>query len=162
MKKNCPWKKGLSSFSDQFYENKTDPFPKANSARAGSDCLKQRAHMLSKCLCGETLAPFHWKGDRSRRGTLLDERKCMKRWRSGRLNPYTPGNVSTYKRGLKWLTGNMYRKDRIDLSLGRISKKRRHTLWESCIVMKTKAKKCNIRHFQISHNAPYLPRKKFA
>ena len=59
MKKNCPGKKGLSSFSDQFYENKTDPFPKANSARAGSDCLNQRAHMLSKCLCGETLAPFH-------------------------------------------------------------------------------------------------------
>ena len=32
--------------------------------------------------------------------------------------------------------------------------------------MKTKAnylfqKKCNIRHFQISHNSPYLPRKKF-
>ena len=23
-------------------------------------------------------------------------------------------------------------------------------------------KKCNIRHFQISHNAPYLPRKNFA
>ena len=45
MKKNCPGKKGLSSFSDQLYENKTDPFAQANNAR-----------MLSKCLCGETLA----------------------------------------------------------------------------------------------------------
>ena len=33
MKKNCPGKKGLSSFTDQFYENKTDPFAQANSAR---------------------------------------------------------------------------------------------------------------------------------
>ena len=49
------------------------------------------------------------KGDRSRRGTLLAERKFMKRWRSGWLNPYTPDNISTYKRGLKWLTGNRYR-----------------------------------------------------
>ena len=56
MKKNCPGKKGLSSFSDLLYGNKTDPFAQANSARAGSDCLKQRARMLSKCLCGETLA----------------------------------------------------------------------------------------------------------
>ena len=55
------------------------------------------------------MASYHRKGDRSRRGTLLAERKFMKRWRSGRLNPYTPNNVSTYKRGLKWLTGNMYR-----------------------------------------------------
>ena len=109
MKKNCPGKKGLSSFSDQFYEKKTDPFAQANSARACSDCLKQRLRMLSKCLCGESLAPYHRKGDRSRRGTLLADRKCMKRWRSGRLSPYTPDNVSTYKRGLKWLTGNRYR-----------------------------------------------------
>ena len=69
--------------------------------------------MLSKCLCVETLAPYHRKGDRSRRGTLLAERKCRKRWRSGWLKkesePYTPDNVSTYKRGLKWLAGNRYR-----------------------------------------------------
>ena len=55
------------------------------------------------------MASYHRKGDRSRRGTLLAERKFMKRWRSGRLNPYTPDNVSTYKRGLKCLTGNRYR-----------------------------------------------------
>ena len=55
------------------------------------------------------MASYHRKGDRSRRGTLLAERKFMKRWRSGRLNPYTPDNVSTCKRGLKWLTGNRYR-----------------------------------------------------
>ena len=30
MKKNCPGKKDLSSFSDQFYENKTDPFARAD------------------------------------------------------------------------------------------------------------------------------------
>ena len=57
----------------------------------------------------ERVIGYHRKGDRSRRGTLLAERKSMKRWRSGRLNPYTPDNVSTYKRGLKWLTGNRYR-----------------------------------------------------
>ena len=68
MMKNCPGEKGLSCFSDQFCESKTDPFAQANSDRA-----------------------------------------CMKRWRSGRLNPYTPDKVSTYKRGLKWLTGNRYR-----------------------------------------------------
>ena len=35
MQKNCPGKKGLSSFRDQSYENKTDPFAlgQANSAR---------------------------------------------------------------------------------------------------------------------------------
>ena len=33
MKKNCPGKKGLSSFSDQFYENKTNHFAQVNSAR---------------------------------------------------------------------------------------------------------------------------------
>ena len=65
--------------------------------------------MLSHCLCEETLAPYHRKGDRSRRGTLLAERKCMKRLRSRRLNPYTTDNVSTYKQGLKWLTANRYR-----------------------------------------------------
>ena len=111
MKKNCPGKKGLSSFSDQLYENKTDPFAQANSARTCSDCLKQRSRMRSKCFCGETLT--HRKGDRSWRGTLIAERKCMKRWRSGQLkkesDPYTPDNVSTYKRGLNWLTGNRYR-----------------------------------------------------
>ena len=67
MKKNCTGKKVLSSFSDQFYE-KTDPFAQANSARACSDCLKQRSRMLSKCLCRESLAPYHRKGDRSRLG----------------------------------------------------------------------------------------------
>ena len=36
MMKNCPGEKALSSFSDQFYENKTDPFAQANSARACS------------------------------------------------------------------------------------------------------------------------------
>ena len=55
------------------------------------------------------MASYHRKGDRSRRGTLLAERKFMKRWRSGRLNTYIPDNVSTCKRGLKWLTGNRYR-----------------------------------------------------
>ena len=109
MKKNCPRKKGLSSCSDQFYDNKTDPYAQANRARTCSDCLKQRSRILSNCLCGETLAPYHQKGDRSRRGTLLAERKSMKRWRSWRLNPYTPDDVSAYKRGLKWLTGNRYR-----------------------------------------------------
>ena len=107
MKKNCPGKKSLYSFSDQLYENKTDPFAQANNARACSDCLKQRSRILSKCLCGVMLAPYHRKGDRSRRGTLLAERKCMKRWCSGwlkkEINPYTPDNVSTYKRGLKCL-----------------------------------------------------------
>ena len=63
MKKNCPGKKGLSSFSDQFYEKKIDPFAQANSARSCSDCLKRRSRMLSKCLCGESLAPYHRKGD---------------------------------------------------------------------------------------------------
>ena len=33
MKKNCSGKKGLSSFGDQFYKNKTNPFAQANSAR---------------------------------------------------------------------------------------------------------------------------------
>ena len=47
------------------------------------------------------MASYHRKGDRSRRGTLLAERKFMKRWRSGRQNPYTQDNVSTHKRGLK-------------------------------------------------------------
>ena len=55
------------------------------------------------------MASYHRKGGRSWGGTLLTERKFMKRWRSGRLNSYTPDNVSTYKRGLKWLTGNRYR-----------------------------------------------------
>ena len=107
MKKNCPGKKSLSSFSDQLYENKTDPFAQANNARACSDCLKQRSSTLSKCLCEVMLAPYLRKDDWSRRGTLLAERKCMKRWRSGWLktksNPYTPDNVSTYKRGLACL-----------------------------------------------------------
>ena len=105
MKKNCPGKKSVSSFSDQLYENKTDPFAQANNARARSDSLKQRSRMLSKCLCGVMLAPYHRKGDRSRRGNLIAERKCMKRWRSGGRkkdsNPYTPDKVSTRKRGLK-------------------------------------------------------------
>ena len=113
MKNNCPGKKVLSSFSDQLSENKTDPFAQANSARACSDCLKQRSRMRSKCLCGETLTPFDRKGERSTRGTLIAERKFMKRWRSGRLkkesDPYTPDNVSTYKRGLNWLSGNRHR-----------------------------------------------------
>ena len=113
MKNNCPGKKVLSSFSDQLYENKTDPFAQANSVRACSDCLKQRSCMRSKCLCGETLASYNGKGDRSWRGTLIAERKCVKRWRSGRLkkesDPYTPDKVSTYKRGLNWITGNRYR-----------------------------------------------------
>ena len=55
------------------------------------------------------MASCHRKGDRSRRGTLLAERKFMKRWRSGRLDRYIPDNVSTYKRGLNWFTGNGYR-----------------------------------------------------
>ena len=113
MTKNCPGKKGLPSFSDQSYENRTDPFAQANSARACSDCQKQRSRMISKCLCGGTLAPYHRNGDRSRRGTLQAERKCTKRGRSGRLkkesDPCTPDNVCTDKRGLKWLTGNRYR-----------------------------------------------------
>ena len=80
MKNKCPGKKSLSPFSDQLYENKTDPFAQANNARACSDCLKQRSRMLSKCLCGVMLAPYHRKGDRSRRGTLLAERGGL-RWR---------------------------------------------------------------------------------
>ena len=83
--------------------------PQRRRARRNGCFRKRRSHILSKCLCGETMASYHRKGDRSRRGTLLAERKFMKRWRSGRLNPYTPDNVSTYKRGLKWLTGNRYR-----------------------------------------------------
>jgi len=47
------------------------------------------------------MASYHRKGDRSRRGTLLAEHKFMKRWRLGRLNPYTQDNASTCKRGLK-------------------------------------------------------------
>ena len=78
-------------------------------ARRNGCFRRLRSHMLSKSLCGETMASYHRRGDRSRRGTLLAQRKFMKRWRSGRLNPYTPDNVSTYKRGLKWLTGNRYR-----------------------------------------------------
>ena len=57
--------------------------------------------------------PYDRKGERSTRGTLIAERKFMKRWRSGRLkkesDPYTPDNVSTYKRGLNWLSGNRHR-----------------------------------------------------
>ena len=94
MKKNCPGKKSLSSFSDQLYENKTNPLAQANSARARSDCLKQRSRMLSKGLCGVMLAPYHRKGDRSRRGTHLAEGECMKRWHPGWLkkesDPCTP------------------------------------------------------------------------
>ena len=77
MKKHCPRKKGLSSFSDQLYVNKTDPFAQANGERV---CFQS--------VCVE------------------------KRWRSGRLkkesDPYIPDNVSTYKRGLNWLTGNRH------------------------------------------------------
>ena len=69
--------------------------------------------MLSKCSRGEALAPYHRKGDLSRSGALLAERKCMKRWCSGRLkkesDPYIQDDVSTYKRGFKWLTGNRNR-----------------------------------------------------
>ena len=79
-----------------------ETFPAAKSE-------EERLFSQAKCLCGETMASYHRKGDRSRRGTLLSERKFMKRWRSGRLNPCTPNNVSTYKRDLKWLTGNRYR-----------------------------------------------------
>ena len=50
MKKNCPGKKGLSSFSDQFYENKTNPFAQANSARTCSDCLNSDRASLRKQL----------------------------------------------------------------------------------------------------------------
>ena len=78
-------------------------------ARRNGCFRRLRSHMLSKCLYGETMASYHRKDDRSRRGTLLAERKFMKRWRSGRLNPYTPNNVSTCKRVLKWHTGNRYR-----------------------------------------------------
>ena len=83
--------------------------PERRRARRNGCFRRLQSHMLSKCLYGETMASYHRKGDRSRRGTLPAERKSMKRWRSGRLNPYTPDNVFTYKRGLKWLTGNRYR-----------------------------------------------------
>ena len=33
MKEKLSREKGVSSFNDQFYENKTDPFAQANSAR---------------------------------------------------------------------------------------------------------------------------------
>ena len=72
---------------------KLTPLPKL-IARARSDCLKQRSRMLSKGLCGVMLAPYHRKGDRSRRGTHLAEREYMKRWRPGWLkkesDPCTP------------------------------------------------------------------------
>ena len=50
MKKNCPGKKGLSSFSDQLYENITDPFA-------------QRARMLwlSKTAIAHAFKVFVWR-----------------------------------------------------------------------------------------------------
>ena len=108
MKKNYPGKRVSLPLTINFMRIKLTPLPKL-TARARSDCLKQRARMLSKCLCGETVGPYHGKGDRSRRGILLAERKCAKRWHPGRLNPCTLDNVSAYKGGLKWLTGNWYR-----------------------------------------------------
>ena len=43
MEKSCPGKEGHSSsrvnFIERLYEKKVDPFARANSARACSDCL---------------------------------------------------------------------------------------------------------------------------
>ena len=109
MKKNCPGKNGLSSFSDQLYENKTDPF--AQRARMLWLSKIAIAHAF-KVFVWRNVGPYDRKGERSTRSTLIAERKCMKRWCSGRLkesDSYTADNVSTYKRGLNWLTGNRHR-----------------------------------------------------
>ena len=43
MEKRCPGKEGHPpsrvNFSERLYEKKVDPFARANSAHAGSDCL---------------------------------------------------------------------------------------------------------------------------
>ena len=86
MKKSYPGKRVSLPLTINFMRIKLTHLTKL-TARARSDCLKQRARMLSKSLCGETVAPYHRKGDRARRGILLAERKGAKRWHPGRLNP---------------------------------------------------------------------------
>ena len=63
MEKICPGKEGYPpsrvNFSERLYEKKVDPFGRANSARAYSDCLTlMELTRLGepKCLYGEKLA----------------------------------------------------------------------------------------------------------
>ena len=63
MEKSCPGKEGHPpsrvNFSERLYEKKVDPFSRANSARACSDCLALTELTRlgePKCLYGEKLA----------------------------------------------------------------------------------------------------------
>ena len=63
MEKSCPGKEGHHpsrvNFSERLFEKKIDPFARANSARACSDCLALTELTClgeSKCLYGEKLA----------------------------------------------------------------------------------------------------------
>ena len=63
MEKSCPGKEGHPpnrvNFSERLYEKKVDPFPRANSVRASSDCLALTELTRldePKCLYGEKLA----------------------------------------------------------------------------------------------------------
>ena len=63
MKKSCPGKEGHPprrvNFIERLYEKKVDPFARANSARACSDCLALTVLTRldePKCLYGEKLA----------------------------------------------------------------------------------------------------------
>ena len=60
MMKNCPGKKGLSSFRDQFCESKTDPFAQANSDRACFRivCVEKRWLPTIERVIGLGAAPF--------------------------------------------------------------------------------------------------------
>ena len=187
---------------------KVTPLPKL-TARVCALIVSNTDRACFQSVCGETLAPYHRKGDWSRRGFLLAERKCMKRWRSGWLkkesDPYTLDNVSSYKRGLKWLTGNRYRDliwpkywlsqfilgtngfsvwiigvirfpcTKCIKSCASLVRTELTSFWEEShkegnayimgIVHSHELaflQKCNIRHFHISHNAPYLPPENFA
>ena len=94
MKKNCPEKRVSLPFSINYMRLKLTPLPKLTARAHALIVLKHRSRMLSKCLCEVMLAPSNRNGDRSRRGTHLAERECMKRWRPGWLkkesDPYTP------------------------------------------------------------------------
>ena len=69
--------------------------PRETSPAAKSE----EKRLFSQATIAHAFKVFVWRNDSLL--TLLAERKFMKRWRSGRLDPYTQDNVSTYKRGLK-------------------------------------------------------------
>ena len=72
MEKSCHGKEGHPpsrvNFSEHLYGKKVDPFARANSARACSDCLALTELGEPKCLYGEKLAR------RARRVTLPSKR----------------------------------------------------------------------------------------